>query len=47
MKTTTIALEEDTHWRLRQLALDQRTSFREVIRTAIAEYLRRHEGGRS
>src|SRR5262245_36455730 len=46
MQTTTIALDEDTHWRLRQLALDQRTSFRELIRTAIAEYLRRHEGGR-
>jgi len=46
MQTTTIALDEDTHWRLRQLALDQRTSFRKLIRTAIAEYLRRHEGGR-
>ena len=47
MQTTTIALDEDTHRRLRRLALDQRTSFRELIRTAIAEYLRRHEGGRS
>ena len=46
MQTTTIALDEDTHRRLRRLALDQRTSFRELIRTAIAEYLRRHEGGR-
>jgi predicted transcriptional regulator len=45
MQTTTIALDKDTHWRLRRLALDQRTSFRALIRTAIAEYLRRHEGG--
>src|SRR5262245_5357482 len=37
MQTTTIALDEDTHWRLRQLALDQRTSFRKLIRTAIAD----------
>lgn len=46
MVTTTIALEEETHFQLRRLALDGRTSFRELIRTAIREYLTRHGGGR-
>jgi predicted transcriptional regulator len=41
MQTTTIALDEDTHMRLRRLALDEKTSFRELIREAIAEYLAR------
>jgi predicted transcriptional regulator len=41
MQTTTIALDEETHRRLRQLALDERTSFRELIREAIADLLKR------
>jgi predicted transcriptional regulator len=43
MQTTTIALDEDTHWRLRQAALDERTTARDLIRKAIAEYLTRRE----
>jgi predicted transcriptional regulator len=43
MQTTTIALDEETHARLRHLALDEKTSFRELIRQAIAEYLKRRE----
>src|SRR4029453_17793364 len=35
MQTTTIALDEETHLRLRRLALEERTSFRELIREAI------------
>lgn len=46
MVTTTIALDEETHFKLRHLALEERTSFRELIRAAIREYLSRHEGGR-
>jgi predicted transcriptional regulator len=41
MQTTTIALDEETHAKLRHLALDEKTSFRELIREAIAEYLAR------
>jgi predicted transcriptional regulator len=41
MQTTTIALDEETHMRLRRRALDEKTSFRELIRKAIAEYLTR------
>ena len=43
MQTTTIALDEETHAKLRHLALDEKTSFRELIREAIAEYLKRRE----
>ena len=43
MQTTTIALDAETHHRLRQLALDERTSFRELIREAIADLLKRRE----
>jgi predicted transcriptional regulator len=43
MQTTTIALDPETHHRLRQLALDERTSFRELIREAIADLLKRRE----
>jgi hypothetical protein len=32
--TTTIALDEKTHYRLRQLALDERTTARDLIRAA-------------
>ena len=46
MVTTTVSLEDATYQRLRHLAVDERTNVRELIRTAIAEYLRRHEGGR-
>jgi predicted transcriptional regulator len=42
-KITTIALDEATHWRLRQLALDQRTNLRELVRRIVAEYLARQE----
>jgi predicted transcriptional regulator len=43
MQTTTIALDEETHLRLRRLALDEKTSFRELIREAIADLLKRRE----
>jgi predicted transcriptional regulator len=35
MITTTIALEGETHRRLRHLAVEERTSLRELIREAI------------
>ena len=41
MQTTTIALDEETHMRLRRLALEERTSFRELIREAITDLLAR------
>ena len=41
MQTTTIALDEETHMELRRLALEERTSFRELIREAIADLLKR------
>jgi len=41
MVTTTIALDEDTHRRLRHLAVEERTSFRELIREAITDLLTR------
>ena len=44
MVTTTIALDEETHRQLRHLAVEERTSFRELIREAIAELLARREG---
>jgi len=44
MQTTTIALDEETHWRLRQLALDEKTTARDLIREAIAELLKRRGG---
>jgi len=37
--TTTIALDEETHRRLRHLAVEEKTSLRELIRAAIAEFL--------
>ena len=42
MVTTTIALDEATHRRLRHLAIEQRTSLRELIREALDAYLARH-----
>ncbi len=44
MQTTTIALDADTHRRLRHLAIEEGTSFRELIREAITELLARREG---
>jgi predicted transcriptional regulator len=40
MVTTTIALDAATHYKLRRLALDKSTSLRELIREAIAAYLK-------
>jgi predicted transcriptional regulator len=42
-KITTVAFDEATHWRLRQLALDQRTNLRALIRQIVDEYLARQE----
>jgi predicted transcriptional regulator len=39
-KKTMIYLDEDTHTRLKYLALDQRVSMAELIRRAVAEYLK-------
>jgi predicted transcriptional regulator len=41
MQTTTIALDEETHWRLRQLALDEKTTARDLIREAVLDLLKR------
>jgi predicted transcriptional regulator len=41
MQTTTIALDEETHAKLRHLAIEEKTSFRELIREAIADLLKR------
>lgn len=35
MVTTTIALDEETHRRLRHLSIEEHTSLRELIREAI------------
>jgi len=43
MKITTIALDEDTHERLRHLAIDEKTNLRELLRRMIADYLARRE----
>lgn len=43
MQTTTIALDADTHRRLRHLAVEERTTFRDLIREAIADMLARRE----
>ena len=43
MKITTIALDEDTHQRLRHLAIDEKTNLRELLRWMIADYLARRE----
>jgi predicted transcriptional regulator len=41
MMTTTIALDEETHRRLRHLAVEERTSLRALIREAITALLAR------
>ncbi len=43
MQTTTLSLPEDVHWKLRDLALQERTTARELIRKAIEQYLARRE----
>ena len=40
LKKTMIYLEEDMQLRLKYLALDERVSMAELIRRAIAEYLK-------
>ena len=46
---TMIYLEEDTHLRLKHLAVDKRVSMSELIRRAVDEYLKKHstKGGRA
>jgi predicted transcriptional regulator len=39
---TMIYLEEDTHSRLKHLAVDERVSMSELIRRAVNEYLKKH-----
>lgn len=43
MQTTTIALDAETHRRLRHLAIEEGTTFRELIRESITELLARRE----
>jgi predicted transcriptional regulator len=45
---TMIYLEEDTHSRLKHLAVDERVSMSELIRRAVDEYLSKHskKGGK-
>jgi predicted transcriptional regulator len=44
MQTTTIALDDETHQRLRHLAVDERTTVRDLIREAIGDLLARRGG---
>jgi predicted transcriptional regulator len=39
---TMIYLEEDTHSRLKHLAVDERVSMSELIRRAVDEYLKKY-----
>jgi predicted transcriptional regulator len=45
---TMIYLEEDTHLRLKHLAVDERVSMSELIRRAVDEYLKKNpkKGGK-
>jgi len=43
MQVTTIALDAETHRRLRHLAIEEHTTLRDVIRVAIGEYLARRK----
>lgn len=43
MQTTTLSLPDDVHWKLRELALTERTTARALIREAIEQYLARRE----
>jgi hypothetical protein len=42
IKKTMIYMDEDEHMRLKYLALDEGISMAELIRRAVAEYLKRH-----
>ena len=44
---TMIYLEEDTHSRLKHLAVDERVSMSELIRRAVDEYLQNYSKGGS
>ena len=46
MQTTTISLDDKTHFALRTLALERRVPFRDLVREALADYLRRQSKGR-
>ncbi len=46
MITTTIALDGETHRKLRHLAIEERTSLRELIREAIEALLATRPGSR-
>lgn len=41
MRTTTITVEDDMYQKLKHAAVDERTTVREIIRKAIADYLAR------
>ena len=44
MVTTTIAVDEEMHRRLRHLAIDEKKSLRDLIREALAELLANRGG---
>jgi predicted transcriptional regulator len=45
MTRTMIYLEEETHTKLRYLALDQRVTMAELIRRAVQEFLKKQKKG--
>ncbi len=45
--TTTVAFDRATYKQLRFLAVERDTNVRALIRTAVAEYLKRQEHGRT
>ena len=47
MTTTTIALDSETHRKLRHLAIEEHTSLRELIRQAIDALLAARTGRRA
>ena len=42
--TTTVSFDRVSYKRLRLLALEQETNVREIVREAVADYLKRHAG---
>lgn len=46
-KTTTVAFDADTLRALKLLAVERDTNVRELVREAVAEYLKRHRGRKS
>jgi len=46
MFTTTISLPPEVHRKLKHQAVDEAVTFREIIRKAIEEYLKKGGGGR-